>query len=153
MKPEDWILIDLTKKDGLPKDDEYVLWRCQNGNVIHDCINADHNEKNLEVFLRGNFFSGPKTHWQRVEQPKNSLSELNKVNMEVEFRSKARRINEVCFCLVYESTGEIRQKRVTPEWLMNRVFKSELVTWKKNGEGELKLEELKLDIEIEGNKG
>jgi hypothetical protein len=136
MKADDWIPIELDKEDGLPEIGEYVLWRCQNGNIIHEQTDKS-SEVHLRKFLEGNFFTGPLTHWQRVIQPKNTLSEeLNKVEMEIESKEKE---NEIKFTLIYLETGEIRFKRVTGEWLMNRVFQSELKTWEKNGEGKVEL--------------
>jgi hypothetical protein len=154
MKENDWTKIDITKEEGLPKDDEYVLWRSQNGHVLYDCIEhtkedlAEERNKSFSVdtdrlykFLKGNFFTGPFTHFQRVVQPKSNLSSVNKVNMEVIFRN----VNEICFTLLYESTGEIRQKRVTKQWLLNRIFQFELKRWKNNGEGILEIGKLSVE--------
>ena len=41
------------------------------------------------------------------------------------------------FNVVFVDTGEIRQKRRSMEWLMRRVFESELKTWKSRWGDEL----------------
>jgi hypothetical protein len=41
-------------------------------------------------------------------------------------------VGDVTFNIIFTEAGEIRQKQVTREWLMKRVFMSELKTWAKN---------------------
>jgi len=36
----------------------------------------------------------------------------------------------IIFNIVFVNTGEIRQKRRSREWVMKRIFNSELKTWK-----------------------
>lgn len=142
MKAEDWIPVDVTKKDGLPKVGESALWRSQNGGVFQFVLDRDYGDESLKKFLEGDINTGRITHWQRIVQPKSSLSELNKVELEIEFRGK----NEIKFNLIYIDTGEIRYKRVTGSWLMNKVFQSELKTWEKNGEGKVEMKKYSYKI-------
>jgi len=36
----------------------------------------------------------------------------------------------IMFNIIFVNTGEIRQKRRSKEWVMKRIFQSELKTWK-----------------------
>lgn len=42
------------------------------------------------------------------------------------------RIEIVIFNIIFLDTGEIRQKRRSKEWVMKRIFQSELKTWFNN---------------------
>ena len=47
----------------------------------------------------------------------------------------------IVFNIVFPDTGEIRQKRRSKEWVMKRIYQSELRTWNKKYGEVLELEE------------
>lgn len=51
----------------------------------------------------------------------------------------------VVFNVIFLDTGEIRQKRRSGEWLMRRVFRDELRTWKRRWGDEVVYEEEQSD--------
>ncbi len=66
-----------------------------------------------------------------------------RVKMDIEIRGGK---SLVVFTITFLDTGEIRQKRRSMEWVMKRVFQSELKTWYRNHGDVL---ELKLWIQRE----
>ena len=48
--------------------------------------------------------------------------------VELEIREQDNDI--IMFNIIFVNTGEIRQKRRSREWVMKRIFNSELKTWK-----------------------
>ncbi len=60
----------------------------------------------------------------------------DKIDVSLEILDKGEKVT---FNIVFPDTGEIRQKTMTREWVMERVFMSELKTWKGYDQADLRL--------------
>lgn len=61
----------------------------------------------------------------------NANIKLNPQNITLEIRYD-KKSDKFIFNILFLDTGEIRQKRRSSQWVLNRIFNSELKTYKKN---------------------
>jgi len=99
--------IDVTKR--LPDYDVYVLWRYEDGGIIHSCIDHDSNEESIKLFLEGQGLvqgvRGKITHW--MPEP-----DLPETKIEDEPRKLLKEIWSNCICGDYDTEDDSVRARL-----------------------------------------